>query len=140
MLESLARCATAGSSGGDDAIIGGLGSNLIFGGTGKDKLLGGARNDLLVGGAGADTLIDALGDDIQVGGHVANQLTDDFYRQLLHQWDNGQTRNNRFQQSLTDDDTVDSLFDSLGDDWFVIGDGDSKVDLNAFDQDLVATV
>ena len=82
---------------GNDQIIGGLGSNLIFGGTGNDKLLGGVRDDLLVGGAGADTIIDALGDDIHVGGHVANQLTDEFFRQVLQQWDNGQSQNSRLQ-------------------------------------------
>jgi Ca2+-binding RTX toxin-like protein len=125
---------------GDDELIGGLGSNLIFGGTGKDKLTGGVRNDLLVGDAGADTLIDALGNDVQVGGHVANGLTDDFYRQVLQQWGTSKSQNSRFKQELTDDNAVDSLFDSLGDDWFVLGDGDLKVDLNPSDNDLVTSV
>jgi hypothetical protein len=125
---------------GNDEIIGALGSNLIFGGTGNDKLLGGVRNDLLIGGAGADTIIDALGDDILVGGEATNLLTDDFYRQVLQQWATSMSQNGRFKQGLTDDDTVDSLFDSLGDDWFVVGDGDLKVDLNPFDNDLVTTV
>jgi Ca2+-binding RTX toxin-like protein len=125
---------------GDDEIVGGLGSNLVFGGTGKDKLVGGLRNDLLVGGADADTTIDAVGDDIHVGGHVTNQLTDDFYRRVLQQWENGQTQDSRFKQSLTNDGAVDSLFDSLGDDWFVVSSGDLNVDLNPFDSDLLTTV
>jgi Ca2+-binding RTX toxin-like protein len=125
---------------GNDEIIGALGSNLIFGGSGNDKLLGGVRNDLLVGGAGTDTIIDALGDDVLVGGEVTNQLTDDFYRQVLQQWDNGQNQNNRFKQSLTNDGAIDSLFDSLGDDWFVVGNGDLNVDLNPFDSDLLTKV
>ena len=125
---------------GNDEIIGGLGSNLVFGGSGNDKMLGGVRGDLLVGGAGTDTIIDALGDDVLVGGNVSNLLTDDFYRQVLQQWDSGQVQNSRFQQLLTDDDAIDSLFDSLGDDWFVVGDGDTNLDLNPFDNDLVTAV
>ena len=121
-------------------LVGGLGSNLVFGGLVTTSCKVATVTTCWSAAPAADTIIDALGDDIHVGGHVANQLTDDFFRQVLAQWDNGQTQNSRFKQGLMDDDTVDSLFDSLGDDWFVVGDGDLKVDINPFDHDLLTAV
>ena len=125
---------------GNDEITGGLGSNLIFGGAGNDKLKGGSSKDLLVGGDGADTLVDALGDDVLVGGNVSNQFTDDFLRQILQQWASRRSQDSRFQQELTDDGAVDSLFDSQGDDWFILGQGDVLNDPNHSDHDLVTFV
>jgi Ca2+-binding RTX toxin-like protein len=125
---------------GDDNIVGGLGANLIFGGAGADKLVGGLRNDLLIGGAGADLILDAIGDDVLVGGNVSNRLTDDFFREVLSQWARGQSPNERFKQGLTDDGAIDSLFDVFGDDWFALGHGDLRLDLNPFDDDLVTVL
>jgi VCBS repeat-containing protein len=125
---------------GDDLITGGLGSNLMFGGDGSDKLIGGVRDDLLVGGTGSDMLLNAVGDDVLFGGNVAYQLTDDFLRDVLAQWQNGQSQNDRFTEGLADDEAIDSLFDSIGDDWFVVGNGDLQADFNPFDQDVVTNV
>jgi hypothetical protein len=122
---------------GDDRIIGGLGPNLIFGGADSDKLVGGIRNDLLVGGDGLDVILDASGDDLLVGGNVSNQFTDDFLRHVIALWGSGQSESDRFKDGLTDDEATDSLFDSLGDDWFVLGEGDSALDFNPFDDDTV---
>jgi hypothetical protein len=41
---------------------------------------------------------------------------------------------------MTDDDAFDSLFNSLGDDWFAVGGSDSAIDFNPFDDDVVAVV
>jgi hypothetical protein len=124
----------------NDELLGGSGSNLLFGDAGNDRLVGGVRSDLLIGGDGADTLIDTLGDDIHVGGNVSSQFTYDFLRHVLQQWDNGASPNNRFKQGLLDDNAIDSLYDSLGDDWFILGHGDLKTDLNPADHDLVTSI
>ena len=42
-----------------------------------------------------------------------------------------------FENSLIDDNAVDSMFDSLGDDWFAVGDDDLSLDLNPWDADVV---
>ena len=122
---------------GNDQILGGAGSNLLFGGTGNDSLTGGTRNDLLVGDAGTDTITDPSGDNVFVGGNMSDQFSDDFLRHVLQQWRNGKSQNSRFKLGLVDDDAVDSLFDSLGDDWFIIGDGDTKDDRYPADHDSV---
>jgi VCBS repeat-containing protein len=125
---------------GNDELYGGAGSSLLFGDAGNDLLVGGLANNLLVGGWGSDTLIDAFGDDVLVGGKVANNLTDDVIRQMLQQWSNSHTQNSRFLEALLPDNATDRLFDSLGDDWFVVDDDDSKTDLNPFDHDLITHV
>jgi Ca2+-binding RTX toxin-like protein len=125
---------------GNDQIVGGLSSNLIFGGLGTDKLVGGVRADLLVGGDANDTLLDAFGDDVLVGGNVSNQLTDDFFRHVLEQWNNDHSPNDRFAAALSDDGAADAMFDSLGDDWFAVGFDDSAVDFNPFDDDLITAL
>ena len=125
---------------GNDELYGGAGSSVIFGDAGNDLIVGGLANNLLVGGGGSDTLIDALGDDVLVGGNLANNLTDDVLRQMLLQWSSNRTQNGRFLQALLPDNATDRLFDSLGDDWFVIDDDDSKTDLNLFDHDLVTHI
>jgi hypothetical protein len=122
---------------GNDDIVGGLGSNLLFGGAGYDMLVGGVRGDLLVGGDGTDKIMDAFGDDIQVGGDVSHTLTDDFLRGVLAQWVDDRSRDDRFEVALTDDGAVDKMFDSFGDDWFVVGSNDRNIDLHRFDDDLV---
>ncbi len=69
----------AGEDGDNDAITGGSGNDLIFGGGDNDDLVGGLGDDLLVGGAGNDDLDNrlnaalddfegAIGADTMVGG------------------------------------------------------------------------
>lgn len=53
---------------GDDTLIGGIGSDQLFGGNGNDTLQGGAGNDLLSGGNGDDTLAGGPGTDDMLGG------------------------------------------------------------------------
>ena len=56
---------------GNDVLTGGSGADQLFGGAGNDTLLGKGGNDLLFGGAGNDTLIGGDGDD-QVFGEAGN--------------------------------------------------------------------
>jgi Ca2+-binding RTX toxin-like protein len=125
---------------GNDEMYGGAGSSLIFGGAGNDILVGGLAHNLLVGGDGSDTLIDAFGDDVLVGSNLSKQLTDDLLRQMIQQWSSTRTQNARFVQGLLADNATDYLFDSFGDDWFVLDGADSKTDLNPNDHDLVTTI
>jgi hypothetical protein len=93
-----------------------------------------------VGSAGSDTIIDGLANNTHVGGNIAKLFTWDFLRQVLQQWADGRSQNSRFILGLTDDDTVDSLFDGLGGDWFIVSDGDLRTDLNSSDHDLITAV
>ncbi|WID99328.1 hypothetical protein QO058_14470 [Bosea vestrisii] len=56
LAASTANNFIAGEDGDNDAITGGLGNDLIFGGGDNDDLVGGLGDDLLVGGAGNDDL------------------------------------------------------------------------------------
>jgi Ca2+-binding RTX toxin-like protein len=125
---------------GNDEIIGGMGSNLVFGDGGNDKLTAGVRSDLLVGGDGSDSLFDAPGNDVLLGGRLSYQLTGDFLRQMLQQWSASATQNTRFKQSVTDDNAVDTLFDTFGDDWYLLNHGDFRTDLVTMDHDVVTNV
>ncbi len=125
---------------GNDELYGGAGSSLIFGDAGNDLLVGGLASNLLVGGDGSDTLVDAFGDDVLVGGNLANNITDNVIRQMLQQWSSNRTQNSSFVQALLPDNATDYLFDSLGDDWFVVDDNDLKTDLNPFDHDLITHI
>ena len=53
---------------GDDLIYGFGGKDKLFGGDGDDSLFGGAGNDVLFGGDGEDLLLGGLGSDKLVGG------------------------------------------------------------------------
>ncbi|MGH2412602.1 MAG: calcium-binding protein [Microcystaceae cyanobacterium] len=53
---------------GNDAIVSGLGANLIDGGNGNDTLVGNTGIDILIGGRGRDSLNGNRGSDILIGG------------------------------------------------------------------------
>ena len=56
---------------------GGLGDDVLTGGTGVDRLLGRRGNDVMQGGANFDTLAGGLGDDRLVGGAGGDHLDGD---------------------------------------------------------------
>jgi Ca2+-binding RTX toxin-like protein len=119
---------------GRDTIIGAPnGTNSIFGGEGNDNLTGGRSNDLLAGGLGSDKLSDPGGHDIVLGVNITNQLTEDFLRDILAEWVGNWRFDGppqfdddveRFKAGLVEDHHVDEIFDSLGDDWYLLGQGD----------------
>ncbi len=53
---------------GDDTVVGGAGTNFLFGQGGNDKITGGGKGDVIEGGAGRDTCLGLGGNDIIVGG------------------------------------------------------------------------
>ena len=53
---------------GDDTVVGGAGTNFLFGQGGNDKITGGCKGDVIEGGAGRDTCLGLGGNDIIVGG------------------------------------------------------------------------
>ena len=91
LATSTANNFIVGENGVDDFITGGLGNDLIFGGTGTNTLLGGLGVDLLVGGTGSDTLNG--GDDIDslVGGAGNDVYVDDTFEDLIVELANGGT-------------------------------------------------
>jgi len=62
--------------GGNDQLVGGIGSDLLFGGLGDDLLNGGVGNDFLVGGRGADTIQAGGGNDLLIGGEFQGDRDD----------------------------------------------------------------
>ncbi|MGQ9368520.1 hypothetical protein [Azospirillum sp. ST 5-10] len=56
---------------GDDAILGGMGPDRLFGHQGRDVLHGGDGDDTLFGGQGADRLVGEAGND-ELGGNVGD--------------------------------------------------------------------
>ena len=54
--------------GGNDRLLGGIGSDVLVGGAGGDFIQGGLNNDLMVGGPGNDGISVGMGDDRVEGG------------------------------------------------------------------------
>lgn len=57
---------------GNDALFGNLGQDTLLGGDGDDSLFGGQQNDSLIGGSGNDTIYGDLGADTLTGGDGAD--------------------------------------------------------------------
>ena len=51
-------------AGGDDVLLGGIGTDSLFGGSGNDVLIGGDGSDILSGDAGRDLLIGSDDEDL----------------------------------------------------------------------------
>jgi CSLREA domain-containing protein len=91
-------------------------------------------------GANANLMSDAAERDVIIGQEVAEEFTDDFRRDVLDQCVSGQSRDGRFKQAIANERAVDSLFDSLGDDWVGVDVGDFNRDFNPVDQDVVTVL
>jgi Ca2+-binding RTX toxin-like protein len=57
---------------GKDSLIGASGNDQLFGGAGIDALFGGADNDVLDGGSDVDSLFGGVGNDVLIGGGGAD--------------------------------------------------------------------
>ena len=66
---------TINGNGGNDTIYGYGGNDTLYGDAGDDRLYGGADNDWLYGGIGNDTLYGSSGDDRLYGGTGADYLS-----------------------------------------------------------------
>jgi hypothetical protein len=69
--------------GGPDKLIGGEGNDRLVGRGGNDLIFGGPGNDLIFGGPGEDMLRGGPGTDVLSGGSGANDIRQDFRRQLF---------------------------------------------------------
>ena len=117
---------------GNDNLDGGSGADVLVGGAGDDLLVGGAGADLLVGGFGKDTLVGNANDDILIGGTTNYDANAAALAQIRDVWNGAGTyqqrvaaiQSNAFAYRLVadvtvhDDNAVDQLTGSSGQDWF----------------------
>lgn len=115
-------------------------NNVLVGGAGSDWLYGGSGRDLLIGGLGADTLRAGGGDDILIGGSTdydANlpallavmkewgRTDADYNTRIKHLQGNlsgGQNGSYRLTATtIHNDNNIDSLYGGAGTDWFIVG-------------------
>jgi len=132
---------------GNDQLGGGTGNDILLGEAGNDTLLGGDGRDLLIGGLNSDTLDGGAGDDILIAGTTAHDASDAALNQILAEWTSARSYQLRVKNlkgtgkgpnfvnrlngtvylkksppqeaTVFDDDAVDSLTGSSGDDWFL---------------------
>lgn len=122
---------------GSDLIYGGSGDNVLVGGDGSDLLLGGLGRDVLIGGRGEDLLLGGIGDDVLIGGETAYDDDDAALLALLASWSGPGSYQARVdalrtgsgapkldRATVIDDEEVDLLFGLLGRDYFLAGLGD----------------
>ena len=142
---------------GNDHLGGSGGPNVLLGGDGNDILTGGGGRDVLIGGFGMDRLVGAAGDDILVGGWTIYDsdptrgalANDRALMGILAEWNadrpfavrvanltNGSGSSNRLNdgffltlgQTVLDDEDVDILTGSSGNNWLLSFDNDTITD------------
>jgi len=89
---------------GNDRLYGHSGNDQLSGGDGHDKLYGGSDRDLLIGGLGMDYLYGGSDDDILIGGTTEHDTDDVALLAILDEW-------NRLAPS---DDRIDHLDGTVG--------------------------
>ena len=135
------------ASSGNDVLQGGAGNDNLYGGVGSDQLTGGDGNDTLDGDGGSDTLVGGLGNDTYVVDDTddvltenANEGTDTVKSALTYtlatNFENltltGTTAidgtGNSANNTLTGNSAANVLAGGLGNDTYVVGDGDTVVE------------
>jgi hypothetical protein len=155
---SIAIPACIHAGGGNDNVKGGDGADVLLGGDGDDMLIGGGGRDLMIGGIGADRLVGNTEEDILIAGTTAYDNNDEALCAIMNEWTltgvgnsygdrktrimNGSLAggfrlngNYGATQTVFNDESVDTLTGSQGQDWFfankvadgVIGDVLDKV-------------
>jgi Ca2+-binding RTX toxin-like protein len=145
---------------GNDLIFGELGNDTIQGGAGRDAVLGGDGDDILrvgngrnliIGGLGADDIRGNSGSDLLIGGRTIYDESEADLLAILAEWGSARTINARVAnltnglgpslspflrpgESVLDDETADSIFGGLGQDWFLSFAGDNVLDRGAADR------
>ena len=69
--------------GGDDVVVGGAGTEWIYGGEGADVIFGHGSEDRVVGGSGVDTVYGGAGVDHVYGLDLEDMVVDDDYEMVL---------------------------------------------------------
>jgi len=112
---------TYSAQAGDDVANGGDGGDILFGGEGTDTLYGDDGDDVLIGGSGADTLVGGAGNDLIAGiallGDDANAATLETLAT-----DTSAFSNPFISPDQSGSDTLDG---GTGDDFLIIGEGDT---------------
>ena len=129
---------------GNDRLNAGNGGSLLIGGDGNDHLVGGGGRDLMIGGQGADHLMGNSNQDVLVAGYTdlddrAKAGHEDFWCEVLKEWDRSDIGFATRVQNLRDADFVDKVHDDLsadaidflngssGEDWLIFLSGQDKV-------------
>ena len=133
---------------GSVTLQGGLGNDVLIGGSKADSLIGGSGRDLLIGGRGADTLGGDADDDILIGGKYSSAGSPAALNAIMAEWTsansyatrvanlsngggaNGTTKLNSASVQ-NDSSAVDRLTGGSETDWFFQSAGDVLVDFNA---------
>jgi Ca2+-binding RTX toxin-like protein len=116
---------------GDDALIGGSGTDVVFGGDGDDTITGSAGNDFLAGGADSDRIVGSAGHDVLVAGTIGSSLTLEDLKGVLAGWVMGAVQtwdDSGSDESVLMGSDFDKLTGSSGADWFIIGQNDIVTD------------
>jgi Ca2+-binding RTX toxin-like protein/PKD repeat protein len=124
---------------GNDRVQGGAGDDILVGGDGDDLLNGDQGRDLLIGGNGADRIVGNADEDVLIAGWTAYDANDTALLALMKEWTGcgrygtrvanitngtGSTGGYRLvgddgpQQTVFNDNEVDQLTGSQGQDWF----------------------
>jgi Ca2+-binding RTX toxin-like protein len=123
---------------GNDNLYGGAGSDRLAGGDGNDTLDGGASADRLLGGLGNDSyLIDDIGDDVvefanegtdTVKSLITYRLGDHLENLILTGTSAINATGNSGNNTLTGNSAANALSGGLGNDIYVVGEGDVIVE------------
>jgi serralysin len=122
------------------------GNDILVGQNGDDQLIGGDGRDLLIGGRGVDTLNGGADDDIMIAGRTTSDSLVNRLIDARTEWvsiNDYQTRIAKLRQAvgtsnvslrakfnvLNDDNDVDALTGSSGNDWYFIAVDDVIVGL-----------
>jgi hypothetical protein len=124
---------------GNDRVQGGAGDDILIGGDGDDLLSGDQGRDLLIGGNGADRIVGNADEDVLIAGWTAYDANDAALLALMIEWTSGARYGTRVanitngtgstggyrlvgddgpQQTVFNDNEVDQLTGSQGQDWF----------------------
>ena len=143
------------SGAGNDTLSGGAGNDILVGGDGNDLLVGGDGRDLLIGGFGADRLIGDAQEDILIAGYTSFDNNDGALNSIMAEWTSGNSYATRINnltngtglsggirligddgatQTVFNDNDVDTLTGSTGQDWFFAntnnnGGGNAAIDI-----------
>ena len=142
---------------GPVTLEGGLGDDVLIGGSGNDALYGGAGRDLLIGGAGADSLFGEAGDDILIGGTCSYSSNSSAIDAIMAEWTSANSYSQRVNNILNggglngtnrlysgtiqnDSGAVDNLTGGADLDWFFQSTGDTIADLNTGGSETKTTI
>jgi Ca2+-binding RTX toxin-like protein len=132
---------------GHDKLSAGGGSAVLLGGAGNDVLRGGRRRDLIIGGLGADRLDAKAGSDMLIAGWTAYDANYEALFSILAEWNSGAGYRDRVarqssgsaaevrpsaaslvrQQTVFDDQAVDTLLGGGDLDWFLLSSARDRV-------------